>query len=303
MTMIDFNSNDWIIFNKQQSGYFRVNYDKQNWNMIIQELQGENFTRIHVLNRAQLIDDAFNLAQYGHLTFDVLLELLSYLEHEKDFIPLNAGFKAMIYLNRMLFGHEIYDKFHVSAGYNIQINRYLKYTLFSELQNFLETLLAKIYSNMKASKESIEDIKQLLTTDVSNIACAMGVKDCISDAHKSFQNYKQILNDVRKSMLCGTAQSSLAEWNALKELFGSLGRDEDQKRENIIEYEELLYAMSCTKSKSLYEEYLQLSLNTTLALSPAERNGMFYNVLESDYVGRQTAMTFLQANYLEIQSK
>ena len=58
------NADKAVIFNIQETGYYRVNYDKQNWELIIKQLN-EDHTKIHVINRAQIIDDAINLARSG----------------------------------------------------------------------------------------------------------------------------------------------------------------------------------------------------------------------------------------------
>ena len=52
--------NNWLIGNIQHSGFYRVNYDLENWNKLIKQLK-ENHTLINPINRAQLIDDSFNL--------------------------------------------------------------------------------------------------------------------------------------------------------------------------------------------------------------------------------------------------
>jgi len=44
----------WTIFNVQQTGYYRVNYDTAAWNDISVGLKKTNFDGIHVLNRAQV---------------------------------------------------------------------------------------------------------------------------------------------------------------------------------------------------------------------------------------------------------
>ncbi|RXM91483.1 Aminopeptidase N [Acipenser ruthenus] len=61
-TTVQSNSTDWVLANINCTGYYRVNYDTENWNRLLQQLQ-DNFTEIPVINRAQLIDDAFNLAR------------------------------------------------------------------------------------------------------------------------------------------------------------------------------------------------------------------------------------------------
>ena len=56
--------NDWVILNIQQSGYYRVNYDQKTWDAIIKQLL-ENHMVFSTITRAQIIDDAFNLARSG----------------------------------------------------------------------------------------------------------------------------------------------------------------------------------------------------------------------------------------------
>lgn len=78
---------DWIVVNVQESGYYRVNYDEYLWNLLREQLNHFNFTDIHVLNRAQLVDDALNLAQANQLNYGVALGILQYLSRETDHIP------------------------------------------------------------------------------------------------------------------------------------------------------------------------------------------------------------------------
>jgi aminopeptidase N len=53
---------DWIIGNIQQYGFYRVNYDDDNWNALLRQLRTDH-TVIHPINRAQIINDAWNLAR------------------------------------------------------------------------------------------------------------------------------------------------------------------------------------------------------------------------------------------------
>lgn len=48
------------------SGYYRVNYEPANWVALANQLNSSHET-IHLLNRAQILDDAFNLARTGDL--------------------------------------------------------------------------------------------------------------------------------------------------------------------------------------------------------------------------------------------
>ena len=64
-------SSDWTIFNIQQVSYYRVNYDANNWAALSTQLADDHLV-IDVRNRAQLIDDALNLARAGESTILLL---------------------------------------------------------------------------------------------------------------------------------------------------------------------------------------------------------------------------------------
>ena len=57
-----------IVPNFLHPGYYRVNYDERNWELIIAQLKRDP-TSIHVTKRVQILDDAFNLARAGLLNY------------------------------------------------------------------------------------------------------------------------------------------------------------------------------------------------------------------------------------------
>jgi len=59
---IDVKSNEWLLANPNLLGFFRTNYDAQNWKMIIEQLKADH-EKLTVIERAGLVDDAFNLAR------------------------------------------------------------------------------------------------------------------------------------------------------------------------------------------------------------------------------------------------
>jgi len=102
-----------------------VNYDNDNWNLIIKELH-ESHNNIPPLNRAQLLDDALNLARAGKLPYSVALDLTTYLEHDNDYIPWAAALNALSFLDRRLTNDVGYDTFKVQLqprGAQIMDNR------------------------------------------------------------------------------------------------------------------------------------------------------------------------------------
>lgn len=78
-----------------------MNYDSKNWKQLIAVLKS-NPKEIHVLNRAQLIDDSLNLARAGLLSYTVPLTLIEYLDKEDDFIPWYSLINSMSYMIKRL---------------------------------------------------------------------------------------------------------------------------------------------------------------------------------------------------------
>ena len=97
--------NQALIVNVQQTGYYRVNYDETNWKLIHSALVA-NVSSIHRVNRAQIIDDAMNLARAGSLSYDIASKLIDYLgTHEKEYIPWKSGLRSFQYKKKMLARH------------------------------------------------------------------------------------------------------------------------------------------------------------------------------------------------------
>ena len=60
---------------------------------MIDQLQ-QDHQKIHVLNRAQLINDAYVLAFDKHLSYKIPLKITEYLTKETDMIPWYAAIKV-----------------------------------------------------------------------------------------------------------------------------------------------------------------------------------------------------------------
>lgn len=94
-------------------GYYRVNYDKKNWDLLISYLKSDNYEKIPPVNRAQLLDDSLNLARAGVLPYGTALEIAEYLEKEVDYIPWYSALTAFTFLNLRLTGTDYYPLFKV----------------------------------------------------------------------------------------------------------------------------------------------------------------------------------------------
>jgi len=77
------------------TGYYRVNYDNNNWFKLIKYLYSTNNFNIHVLNRAQIIDDAYYFLSTNKLDFIYFKSLTLYLSNETDYVAWYPMFKIL----------------------------------------------------------------------------------------------------------------------------------------------------------------------------------------------------------------
>jgi hypothetical protein len=70
------------------TGFYRVNYDDTNWNLISAYLSSPGGVDVVAPeNRAQLMDDALTLARVGRLSYTIALSTTAYLNYETKLTP------------------------------------------------------------------------------------------------------------------------------------------------------------------------------------------------------------------------
>ena len=99
----DVDDAEWIMFNLQVAHYYRVNYDLKNWKLITNYLNDPlKYSDISPANRAQLINDAMNLARADILDYTVALDVTKYLRHETEYVPWKTAISDLFYIDSML---------------------------------------------------------------------------------------------------------------------------------------------------------------------------------------------------------
>lgn len=76
-------SKSWVLVNIESSGYYRVNYDRRNWELLSEQLNRDH-NAIPYLTRAQLVDDAFSLGHAKIIPYEIALDVIRYLEKTDD---------------------------------------------------------------------------------------------------------------------------------------------------------------------------------------------------------------------------
>nr|CAD7599193.1 unnamed protein product [Timema genevievae] len=233
-------ANQWILFNIQQTGFYRVNYDAQNWALLANYLNSDSFTNIHVLNRAQLLDDAFNLARAEILDYTTALEITNYLSRETDYIPWYSALSSLSYLNNRLRGASEYD-----------------YYVF---KNYLKVLLGRVYTEVGLEVQTADGhVAKLLRNSISTWACDLGDQTCIDFSRRELAAYMAdpenylVDPDVKSVVFCnGLRYGGEEEWNFL---WGQYLKSEVSTEQVLI-----LGILGCTNTESLAHRYLNLTI-------------------------------------------
>ncbi|XP_035898837.1 aminopeptidase N-like [Anopheles stephensi] len=157
---------EWVVFNKQQTGYYRVNYDRRNWELLTEALM-DNRNAIHRLNRAQLIDDAFNLARADLLDMAVVLRLMRYLRTERDYAPWLAADKVLTYL---------YDKLRATEHEHA-------------LLVYVDELISEVYATVSVDTVAPGEttLYKYLRQLITGWACRIGYRDCLDRSREALR--------------------------------------------------------------------------------------------------------------------
>uniref|UniRef100_A0A3B5LY67 Aminopeptidase n=1 Tax=Xiphophorus couchianus TaxID=32473 RepID=A0A3B5LY67_9TELE len=238
----------WLLGNINQTGYFRVNYDLQNWKLLIQQLHN-NPQIISVGNRAGLIDDAFNLARAGYLPQGVPLQLIGYLPEETSFLPWHAASRALYQLDKLL---DRTDDYRLFSDYVLKqvASRYHQMGWPTNGPGTEGNILQASYQTEELQRELIM------------LACSFGNKQChrqavayISDWISSNKN--RIPPNIRDIVYC-TGVSLMDEdvWEFIWMKFHSTSAVSEKKI--------LLEALTCSDNTFLLNRLLNLSLTSDL---------------------------------------
>ncbi|KAH8410051.1 hypothetical protein KR009_004720, partial [Drosophila setifemur] len=82
-------NDEWVVFNLQATGYYRVQYDDHSWQRLASALS-DDFRSIHVLNRAQIVSDVLFLRNQNRISWGTAFNVLKYIVDEDEYEPLMA---------------------------------------------------------------------------------------------------------------------------------------------------------------------------------------------------------------------
>nr|CAD7453868.1 unnamed protein product [Timema tahoe] len=270
-------NDEWIIFNNQESGYYRVNYDYENWNKIAYFLESDVYENIHVVNRAQLLNDAFNLARAGQLSYETVLNVTRYLSREKDYIPWNSAFTGLSFINRFLRSSDEYSLF-------------VSYVL---------GLIESLYDSVGFEQGDNDDYTTILVrASALSWACNLGHEDCVSRGRVLFNTWlntdnpdeqNPILSNLRRVIYCSAVSNGdMADWNFLWDRYNNATLTATRTL--------IITALGCTKNTTILESYLFKSIDETSGIRKQDAATVF-SAVYANRQGVDIALDFLVQNF------
>ncbi|XP_076226398.1 aminopeptidase N-like isoform X1 [Nomia melanderi] len=278
LTIGPFASEDWVIFNVQQTGYYRVNYDEKNWQLLIDYLNSKDFRGIHKVNRASLVDDVFNLAKGGYIDYSIAFDLSNYLVQEFDYEPWLAAVNNFKFLNKMLSNVPDAQR---------------------AFQNHVEGLLGPIYKRLSFDESTNDDVVVKLHRElILSTACLVRNPHCLRMSQSLYEKWtfnERILQDAKSFVYCeGIRSGTDRDW------YRMLGKW--MLTDLHTEQELLLQALGCTRNTHLIDKYLAMTLSEEPRVRSQYRITIINAVLEGDVQNVNRVLEYLRLNLQKIIS-
>uniref|UniRef100_A0A8C1Q8Z1 Aminopeptidase n=1 Tax=Cyprinus carpio TaxID=7962 RepID=A0A8C1Q8Z1_CYPCA len=252
---------EWVLANINVTGYYRVNYDNENWRRLLNVLQTSRQS-IPVINRAQIIDDAFNLAKAGIIETTLALRTTLFLASETEYMPWESALDNLDYFYLMFDRTEVYGPMQTYVGNQVE-------GLFDYFTR---------YNQVNALR----------------VACSTGLEACTTLVKTWFQqwmenpNVNPIKANLRSAVYCSAiAAGGEKEWNFAWEMF--------EKATVASEKDKLRAAMACATEPWLLNRYLKYTLDSN-KIRKQDATSTIISIA-SNVVGQPLAWDFVRANW------
>lgn len=235
----------WVLANINVTGFYRVNYDLGNWERLFTQL-GADHQVIPVINRAQLVDDAFNLARAQLVSTSLALRTTSYLSQETEYMPWQSALDNLDYYYLMLDRSEVYQP----------------------MQDYIRkqvTPLFMYFKNLTSDWTHVPErhVDQYNQVNALRTACRTGVSECLNLTTTWFKQWMNnperntIPSNLRSAVYCSAvAAGGEAEWE--------FGWSQFKAASVASEANKLMSALACTNNTELLSRYLSYTLNSNL---------------------------------------
>ncbi|XP_067216444.1 thyrotropin-releasing hormone-degrading ectoenzyme-like isoform X2 [Linepithema humile] len=263
--------NDWIIVNLQQTGYYRVNYDTENWLKLAQYMNSTKYIDIHVLNRAQIIDDAFHFFIHKQLDYNTFWKISAFLSRETNYTVWYPMLKAFEYMTLIVAIKDAND-----------VKEMMK-----------EILSGVLYEIGYVAQQFESDLTECLRQEAVKWACIIGNKKCRDVANMQMIRdlYSKSDTFVTQSewkgwMYCnGLVSANSTIWYAVWKKWTATPNDI-----TILEY------LTCSENSEIISNYLLLNLIDSLLLQHSNTRAYIFLFTVARHASNDVVCNFILQN-------
>ncbi|XP_062828238.1 aminopeptidase Q [Anolis carolinensis] len=278
---------DWIILNVNVTGYYRINYGQTHFRKLAKVLENDPKV-IPVVNKLQLMSDAYSMQWSGYLEYGTALYFTKYLEKEDEIALWNT---VLSYLDTHTWDYIRDD-----------------YELYPVLKKYFLPRILPIFhhhASLLRGDFEMEPAIYITTNNLEKIfetVCWFGNHDCLNLISEIFTRRMNHPNNegpicFSTFMCCyGVRMGSDKEWDFLWE----------RQKQNVTEFDEeyhILSSLPCTKEPWLLQRFLQSIINESTIEFFYVRHGI--GKVAKNEVGHRIAWKFITDNweYLYNRSK
>ncbi|XP_032306948.1 glutamyl aminopeptidase [Drosophila ananassae] len=227
---------EWIKFNCDQVGYYRVNYETAQWNTLANQLVTQP-SALSSGDRASLLNDAFALADSTQLPYETAFELTKYLAKETDYVPWSVAATRLTSLKRTLYYTSSYAKY----------------------KKYATALIEPIYTTLTWTVGEDHLDNRLRVTALS-AACSLGLEACIKEAGEQFTTWLAKPDDRPKADVRETVYyygmlsvGDQETWDTVWDLFVNEADASEKSK--------IMYGLSAVNSPWILQQYIDLAWN------------------------------------------
>ncbi|XP_077985458.1 aminopeptidase N-like [Glandiceps talaboti] len=264
-------NDDWILANVNQFGYYRVNYENENWIKLMNQLNDDHLV-IPVISRSGLIDDAFNLARSGDMDQVTALDLTKYMIMEKDYLPWDSFINVIIYIRDMLSRTGAYG----------------------DLEEYMVTQTQRLYEELTWDDSGEDHVEHFHRENILATACRHGNQMCIDEAKRQFKQWmdnpsqNNISPNLKSVVYCNAIlHGGVVEWDFMWSRY--------QQESDYGEKSRLQTGMACSNEPWILSRYLEYAMDGD-KIKKQDASRTIQDVAKN-YVGRSLAWDFFRARY------
>ncbi|XP_072515876.1 aminopeptidase N-like [Salminus brasiliensis] len=275
-------NSEWVLANVNVSGFYRVNYDSENWQRLLSQLSTDH-SAIPEINRAQTIDDAFYLTRANIINMSVALSTTRYLSKEGQYMPWEA---ATTHLKDLI------NKFR-HTEVNIAMQKYLRGKV-QPLFHYFKNITADWTEAPSSHADRYNQVNAV------SLACTTGLKDCADLAKRWYHQWMKnpdrnpINPSLKSTVYCNAiAAGGVEEWEFAWKMYKNSSSDADANMQ--------IYALSCTESRWLLDRYLNYTLDPDMIQKQHKALVVWH--VANNVVGQPLVWDFIRSNWNHTQNK